>query len=242
MPPPTAPHVSLVIPTFNECKRLPGTLAAVCNHFTSRRYTWEVVVVDGGSNDGTPGQVRAATAEEARIKLRELSHNMGKGATIKEGLRASTGRYIFFCDADLATPISYIDDGLSHLLCGADMVYADRRRPGARLDGYTLLRRLMSRSFNLLTRTLVATDVQDTQCGFKGFRREIVPSILDTSREDGFAFDVELFLIAREKNLRVEGFPVRWTHVGANSKIHPFRDSLNMAWRLLAMRRRFRGR
>lgn len=231
-----------MIPTLNERTRLPGTLAAVCGHLSARAYPWEVLVVDDGSTDGTVETVRAAAAAEPRIGLKQLIHNLGKGATVKEGLRVSAGRYVFFIDADLATPISHLDDGLSLLVGGADMVYADRYRPGARLTGYTPLRRLMSRSFNLLARTLVGTRASDTQCGFKGFRRDVIPIVLDDSREDGFAFDLELFLIARERGLRVAGFPVCWSHHAKGSKIRPLEDSLHMTWRLLALRRRYRHR
>lgn len=233
-------HLSLIVPCYNEAQRLPRSLPVMLDYLRRQDYGWELLLVDDGSSDGTAALIDAAAAAEPRIRALHLPHNVGKGGTVKHGLLAARGFFVFFSDTDLSTPLNHLADGLSLLEQGADFVYADRHMPGAQLRGYNPLRRLMSHSFNWCTRLLLLPGITDTQCGFKGFRRAILAPMLARLIEHYFAFDVELLVIAREQGWRLAPFPVTWDNVAA-SKVKPFSDALAMFSALLVIRRRRRA-
>jgi len=230
-------QLSLVVPCFNEAGRLPHSLPRMLAFLHRQEYRWELLLVDDGSTDGTAALIDQAAADDARVRVLHLPHNIGKGETVKHELLAAQGRFVFFTDTDLSTPVDYLADGLRLLDQGADLVYADRHLPASQLRGYNPLRLLMSHSFNWCTRLLLLPGITDTQCGFKGFRRTVLPQLLERQTESHFAFDVELLVIARALSLRCAGFPVVWDNVAA-SKVKPFADALAMFAALLVIRRR----
>lgn len=233
-------YLSLVVPCFNEAARLPRSLPVMLAYLQQQEYAWELLLVDDGSSDGTAALIDAAANADPRVRAMHLPHNIGKGGTVKHGLLAAQGKHIFFSDTDLSTPIDSLADGLRLLEQGVEFVYADRHMRGAQLRGYNPLRRVMSQSFNLCARWLLLPGISDTQCGFKGFRRNIIAPLLKRNNETHFAFDVELLVIAREQGWRTQGFPVVWDNVGA-SKVKPFSDALAMFSALLVIRRRLRA-
>ena len=232
-------RLSLVVPCFNEALRLPRSLPVMLDYLRRQGGAWELLV-DDGSSDGTAALIAAAAATEPRVRALHLPHNIGKGGTVRHGLLAARGEYVFFSDTDLSTPVEYLAAGLRLLEQGADIVYADRHMPGSQLRGYNPLRRLMSHSFNACTRLLLLPGISDTQCGFKGFRRAILPPLLERNSISHLSFDVELLVIAREQGWRLAAFPVTWDNVAA-SKIKPFSDALAMFAALLVIRRRRRA-
>jgi dolichyl-phosphate beta-glucosyltransferase len=233
------PLLTIVIPAYNEAHRLPTTLPNVIAFAEAQDYPVEVVVVDNASTDSTSEVVREIAADCSFISLHQQPIQ-GKGAAVRKGMLKGRGEYLFMCDADLAMPIEEVSKFLPPTLSGYDVAIASREAHGAvRYDepGY---RHLMGRVFNFVVRTLAVPGIQDTQCGFKCFRREVAHDILAVQTINGWAFDVEILHIAHRRGYRLVEVPVHW-YYGEGSRISPIRDSLNMLIEVLRVRRNGRN-
>ena len=232
-----AVDLSLVIPAYNEEARLPATLATVVRYLSTQPYSWEVIVADDGSEDATPSIAAEWSRREARLRHLRLPHR-GKAAAVREGILASHGRMVIFTDADLSTPIEYLEPACALLEDGWDIVIGSREGAEARRIGEPLHRHLMGRVFNRIVQLLVVPGVEDTQCGFKGFRAEVARDLFGHSRlyHNGArpargplvtGFDVEILYLARRRGYRLAVLPVIWRHV-EGSKVRPGIDSIIM--------------
>ncbi len=232
------PRLSIVIPAYNEERRLPATLERVAAYLARLPYPAEVIVVDDGSEDRTAEIAeKFATTLPARMRVIRNDHR-GKGYTVRTGMLAAEGDYILFSDADLATPIEEWEKLHSYLEAGWDIAIGSREGLGARRVGEPWYRHLMGRVFNHLVRWVAIADFQDTQCGFKAFRREVAHDLFrrvqlygeGARRVKGGAvtgFDVEVLFLARKRGYRIREVPVEWRY-GANTKVNPVRDSIRM--------------
>jgi glycosyltransferase involved in cell wall biosynthesis len=236
--------VSLIIPCYNEARRLPGTLASALAYFAQRDYSWELLIADDGSSDATPEIAAAAAAAQPGVRHLRLPHR-GKAAAVRAGVEAARGQVIIFTDADLSTPIEYVEHARRRLLAGSDLVIGSREGKGARRVDEPFYRHFMGRLFNYLVQGLLVRGVRDTQCGFKGFRSEVARDLFGRSRlyrDDGevhgplvTGFDVELLFLARKFGYRLYQLPVTWHHV-EGSKVRPGLDSLLMLGDILRVR------
>ncbi len=235
------PFLSIVIPTYNERRRIVDTLTEVAGYLATQAYSWEVVVADDGSTDGTADLVREFREGHPGVRLLPLSHG-GKGWAVRHGILEAQGEFRFTCDADLSMPIAQISRFLPPDRSGFDVAIASREVPGARRIGEPGSRRLMGRIYNLAVRALVLPGLADTQCGFKCYRGQVAEEVFPLQRFDGFSFDVEVLYIARRRGMVVVEVPIDW-YYRSHSKVRPVRDSLAMARDLLRMRwRRLSGR
>jgi dolichyl-phosphate beta-glucosyltransferase len=224
------PDLSIVIPAFNERDRLPGTLMRLDRYFESvdADQSIEIIVVDDGSSDGTDAAVRdlrLPNSTPTTIVVHEV--NRGKGAAVRSGFAASSGRWVLLSDADLSAPI----EGLDILKAGA---HPDGIAIGSRAIDRDLVktpqpphRDFMGRIFNLVVRILGLSGFHDTQCGFKLFPGEVARHLAAAQRIDGFAFDVELLLLAQHWGVAVKEVGVTWHHVEA-SRVLPLRHAGQM--------------
>ena len=237
---PTAEHtaplsLSLIIPAYNEAHRIVDTLATAAAYLDAQPYPSELILVDDGSTDGTFDLATHSLANRADARALSITH-AGKAAAIRAGMRAAGCDLVAFSDADLATPLSYLDDlRMAITTFGCDVAIGSREGIGARRLGEPLYRHVMGRVFNLLVRTLVLPGIQDTQCGFKLFTRDAAHALLDRAllytADDATvtgprvtAFDVELLVIARRLGLKTCPIPVVWTY-GTHTKVNPLRDT-----------------
>lgn len=245
------PELSIVVPAYNERERLPHTLAEIDNFISSSGLQVELIVADDGSEDETAAMARAFEPTNACYRVLALPHR-GKAATVRSGVLAARGRYVLFTDADLSTPINYVEPLLSALRAGADVAIGSREMTGARRVGEPAYRHLMGRLFNALVRLVAVPGISDTQCGFKAFRREAAQQLFGALRVHGTdatvrgprvtGFDVEVLFLARRLGYRVVEVPVFWQHV-SGSKVDPVRDSFRMMADVLRVRwNAFRGR
>lgn len=216
-----APHLSLVIPAYNEANRLGRHLGHVIAFLSARPYTTELLVVSDGSVDGTRQVVEAAIATiEPSAPLRawclEYHPNAGKGRAVRTGVLASRGNHVAFTDADLSTPIEEVDRGLAVLVAldnpGARIVIGSRAVRGARVgQKQPLYRRVSARMFNLLRDGITGVHtLRDTQCGLKVFDGPLARAIFSMQVIDGFMFDVETVYIAQRMGIVISELGVAW--------------------------------
>jgi len=230
-----APFLSVVIPAYNEEKRLPESLAAALDFLKKQTYASEIIVSDDGSQDRT-----VAVAEE---QLKGFPHqilvapqNRGKGHAVRQGMLAATGNYLLFTDADFSTPIEEVTKFLAHLEKDQDVVIGSRALPDSKIEIHqNFLRETMGKVFNFLAQSWAFKGVHDSQCGFKAFRREAAHKLFNLQKLDGFSFDVEIVYLTQKLGYRLLELPVIWRN-SAQSRVQVFRDPLMMFWDVLRIR------
>lgn len=239
------PYLSIVVPAYNEERRLPATLARILCYLDEQPYEGEVIVVDDGSKDRTAEIVRGLMPQYPNLRLIENDHR-GKGYAVRTGMLAAKGRAVLFCDADLAVPIEETGRLLAWLEEGYDVAIGSREGLGAKRYGEPWYRHLMGRVFNFLVRLIAVGHFRDTQCGFKCFKGEVARDLFSNVRLYGerarpikgaatTAFDVEVLFLALKRGYRVAEVPVEW-HYGLQSKVNPLTDSIRMLRDVLLIR------
>jgi glycosyltransferase involved in cell wall biosynthesis len=165
----TAPYLSIVVPAYNESRRVGASLDAILRWLDARGTPGEIVVVDDGSTDGTSQAAETRRAGDRRVRVVRLPANRGKGAAVRAGARASEGRLLLVTDADLSTPIEEVDRLIARMReTSSDIVIGSRALAGSKVVvAQPVWRRLMGRGFNVIIRTLTDLPYRDTQCGFK---------------------------------------------------------------------------
>lgn len=228
------PPVSIVIPVYNEARRIQSTLHEVAAWLHGTGGGAEVVIVDDGSTDATAQLVHELQPEMPFLRMLSLPHG-GKARAVLAGLRDATGDIVGFMDADLATPLDTLLRTLEALAGDADLVIASREGGGSNRIGEPWHRHAMGRVFNGLVRWTLLPEIQDSQCGFKFMTRSARDLILQrvrlytsdqtVSQPRVTAFDVELLYIARILGMNMTVIPVVWQY-GDHSKVNPLRDTL----------------
>jgi dolichyl-phosphate beta-glucosyltransferase len=229
------PLLTIIIPAWNEERRLPTTLPQVVAFAEAQDYPVEILVVDNASADRTSDVVREIAAEHPIVSLLHQPIQ-GKGAAVRLGMLAGKGEYLFICDADLAMPIEEVAKFMPPALADYDVAIASREAPGAQRYDEPWQRHLMGRVFNFVVRMLAAPGIQDTQCGFKCFHRDAARDLFSIQTIDGWAFDVEVLHAAQRRGYHLVEVPINW-YYGADSRINPIRDSINMLIEVLRIRR-----
>ena len=228
------PFLSVVIPAFNEATRIIDTLEQVVSYLGRQSYSWEVVVVDDGSSDGTAALVSQWMPEHKEVRVETIPH-AGKGWAVRHGMRATSGEYRFMCDADLAMPIEYLSTFLERMDEGYDIAIGSRQIAGATRVNEPPLRHIMGRIFNWSVRIVAVQDFQDTQCGFKCFRGEVADELFAFQRTRGFGFDVEILYLALKSGLRAIEIPISW-YYHRESTVRPRVDSILMLLDIIRVR------
>ncbi len=232
----TQPEYSVVIPAFNEARRLPGTLRRLDDWFAALPGNYEFIVVDDGSADATGPAARAFRPRRGRLRVLRNLRNRGKGASVRRGVAAARGRWILFTDADLSTPIEELARLQAALGEGVGIAIGSRAVPGARVvKPQPWYRTCMGKSFNLLVRLVLLPGVHDTQCGFKLFPRAQGRKLFRRMTIPRFGFDAEILYLARRCGLRITEVPVAWYNSLATT-VSPLRDSLVMLLDLFRIR------
>ncbi len=228
--------LSLIIPAYNEARRLPPYLASVRQHLEGRfpdRY--EVIVVDDGSRDGLSDVLAPLASDWPELVVMRHSENRGKGAAVRTGMLAARGQMLLFADADGATPILQETKLFEAVEAGADLAVGSRLMVGANVTRRrTWTRGLLGRLFAGLARWWLGVSVRDTQCGFKMFRREAARKLFSMGRETGYLFDLELLMLAGRLGYGVAEVPIDWADVpgGHLSLTGEFGRVLIGLWRL----------
>ena len=229
--------ISIVIPAFNEEKRIEGSLSEACAYMNGFGGEYEMIVVDDGSSDGTARIVDRIAKVVRNLRLIRYEKNRGKGHALRTGVLATKGDFVLVMDADLSTPMEelrklmpYLSDGGFDIAIGSRaLALSDiiKKQPW--------WRRGMGKSFNKIVRMLVIGGFSDTQCGFKLFKGEIARSLFGEAKIDRFAYDVEILALGTKKGCGIKEVPIRWIN-SPESRVDPVKDSLRMLVDLLRIR------
>ena len=229
------PSLSVIVPAFNEARRIAATVTTLATYFDGQGWDWELLVADDGSTDETAGIVETLAASQPRVRVLRQPHR-GKGGAVRAGMLAATGACRFMCDADLAMPVSQIPAFLDHMARGVDVAIGSREGRDARRIGEPLYRHLVGRVFNGVVQMLALPGIEDSQCGFKMFTAAAAEKVFSQVTTDGWAFDVEALAIARRLGLRIVEVPIEW-HFGEASKLRVLPDGVAMLRELWRIRR-----
>jgi len=228
--------LSVVIPAYDEERRIGPTLERIVAYLRRRGGTSEILVVAEGCRDRTVDIVKGIATGELPLRVLDSGVNHGKGRCVRRGMLAARGALRLFTDADLSTPIEELDRLAGAIAAGHDVAIGSRRLPESRVDvPQPWWRQAMGRGFNWCVRHLAVPGIADTQCGFKLFSADATQQIFSRQRIDEFGFDVEVLWIARRLGLRVAEVPVTWLD-DRDSKVRPISD----AWRMLVDLQRIR--
>lgn len=238
------PFLSVIVPSYNEKKNLErGVLEEVIEFLKQQSYSWEVILTDDGSTDGTPEILEAFAQKHKNVIVLKNAH-AGKGPTVKAGMLKATGQWRLFTDFDQSTPLSEVTKLLRYIDT-YPIIFGSREIEGARRDKEPFYRHLMGRGFNFLVQLLAVRGVQDTQCGFKLFSAKATEQLFPALyvyggkqlRKDAFtgAFDVELLFLARKFRIPAKEVPILWKH-HSTDRVSPIKDSLRMLRDILQIR------
>ena len=227
----TAPELSIIIPAYNEEKRLGRGLAHIRDYFASHPVGpggIEILVVDDGSTDGTAKVAQDWANQESSLRLVSNGKNRGKGYSVRHGMLEACGRIALFTDADLSSPIEESEKLLAAIGAGNDIAIGSRALDRSLIAVHqSRFREIAGMIFNGFVRLFTGLSFHDTQCGFKAFVREPCRVVFEQQRIERFGFDPEVLFLARRRGLRIAEVPVRWAHDPA-TKVRVFRDSLLM--------------
>jgi dolichyl-phosphate beta-glucosyltransferase len=235
--------LSIVVPIFNEERRLPALLEAL--EADADRVAAEaglelvdVLLVDDGSTDGTEALLAKFDRPPGRSRVLRFPRNRGKGAAVRDGMLAARGELALMTDVDLSTPLDELGLLVTAVREGVDVAIGSRALDRSKvLVHQPFYRERMGRIFNRLLRSLTRLPWHDTQCGFKLFRLETAIRLFELQRVGGYAFDAELLVNARRLGLQVKEVPVRWidnpdTHVGLlTASTQMALDTIRIAYR-----------
>lgn len=226
------PHLSVIIPAYNEEKRLPSTLESVHNFLSESDHDFEIIIVDDGSNDNTKAVVNDFAGSHCSVRLIAHSPNMGKGYSVREGMLKAEGEFLLLDDADGASPIAEVSRLMKAIEAGADVAIGSRAKPGDETVVKALShRKHIGNTFNMIVQSSLLPGIQDTQCGFKLFKREVAKELFSIARLNRYAFDVEILYLARFKGYEIAEVPINWTNI-EGSKINLVTDPLNMLFEI----------
>lgn len=227
-------ELSVVIPAYNEEQRLARCIAEVGPYLDAFAGTVEVLVVENGSTDRTPRLADELAAKDPRVRAMHLPER-GKGLASRQGVLASVGRIVVLCDVDFSMPVEQATRLIRSIADGADIAIASREAPGSQRIGEPLHRHLIGRVFNWLVQRLALPGLNDSQCGFKAFRRPVARDLFEKQTVNGWAFDIEVLYIARRRGYTIREVPITWRYA-ASSRVVLVRDTIGMLRELLMIR------
>jgi dolichyl-phosphate beta-glucosyltransferase len=226
-------ELSVIIPAYNEERRLPKTLDSVYHFLSKRGRSFEILVVDDGSHDSTCDLVLEYAKDHPEVRIKSYQPNRGKGFAVRIGMLVARGEALLIDDADGSSPIEEVERLEKALADGADLVIGSRAKPDeSRQVEVQFHRKFIGNTFNVIVQRLLLPGIYDTQCGFKLFTRQAARDIFSVNRIDGFGFDVEVLYIAKMRSYNIVELAINWANV-EGSKVNVLIDSPKMLLEVL---------
>lgn len=239
-------YLSIIIPAYNEEKKIEKDLALVYDYLEKQPYTYEVLVVDDGSRDKTSEIVMSLKAGYRNLSCIKYKENRGKGYAVRTGMLQAKGEYVLFADAGTCVPFEDLEKAIRLLRDSCDVAIGSRALPESQvLRKQPKYRQIGSRLFGVVVRHIMGVNpIKDTQCGFKAFKREAALAIFNRNRINGFMFDTETILNAKKMSFKIIEFPVTWRS-DPDTRFNPifgtFRNMMELLQIKLSIRRRSNG-
>ncbi|MBU0569235.1 glycosyltransferase [Patescibacteria group bacterium] len=228
------PYLSIVIPVYNESKRL-NTLPTICRYLKKQKYKSELILVNDGSIDNTLSLLKKMKLPK-KIKIISYIENQGKGHAVKKGMLVARGDYKMFFDIDLATPLKFVNIFLKQARKGSDVIIGSRKVRGAKLiKRQPLLRETLGKGFTFLSCLTLGVNVTDFTCGFKLFSKKATKEIFSRSLINGWGFDAEILFLAQKCSFQIEEIPVTWKDNSA-TRVRLSKDIINSLKELIHIR------
>jgi len=228
--------LSIIIPAYNEAKRIAGTIETICVFLERKHLYSELILVNDGSTDDTLQIIKAYCDPNDMIKIISYNKNRGKGYAVRSGVLSATGDILLFLDADLSTAIEETESFLDEI-DNYDVLIGSRRLKNSNIiKKQPFYRVFLGRLFSLFVDSIFHFDIEDTQCGYKMFKREPARNIFENLKIEKFSFDVEVLYLASKFNYRIKQLPVTW-HNDADSSIYAVKDGMKMLLDLIKIKR-----
>jgi len=233
-------YLSVIIPAYNEEKRIKKTLKEIDKYLSKQSYDYEILVVNDGSKDRTAKVVRELFSDIKNLRLVDNKENRGKGYVVRQGLLEAKGEYRLFTDADNSTSIDQIEKMWPEFKKGHEVVIGSRDIEGSIIAvSQPWWRIMLGNIFNLLVQIVSGLwGIWDTQCGFKGFTKKAVEDIFPKCRINRFAFDVEALVLAKKNGYKIKEIPVIWINspestVGFKSMVKMLIEVFQIRWNII---------
>ncbi|XOB41608.1 MAG: dolichyl-phosphate beta-glucosyltransferase [Candidatus Nealsonbacteria bacterium] len=233
-------YLSVIVPAYNEERRLPKTLREIDKYLRAKTYDYEIIVVSDGSKDRTVEVVRNLMAEIKNLKILDFKENQGKGFGVRQGMLEAKGDFRLFTDADNSTSVDQVEKMWPEFKKGYDIVIGSRDVKGAVLDPpQSWLHGFLADIFKLLRKIIAGLwELEDTQCGFKCFTKKAAESIFPKCKINRFAFDPEFLIVAKKLRYKIKEIPIYWKNdpeskVKFKSMVKMGIDLLKIRWNLI---------
>lgn len=231
----STPKLSVVIPAYNESTRLKSTLPQIIEFFDSQKYSSEIIISNDGSTDQTTQTIKKFAKKHPQLKLVDLPDNLGKGGALRQGILATTGKWVLFMDADLSTPLAELDK-FWDFTPDHDVIIGSRKMTGAQITKHqSFIRENLGKIFTLLTNLLATKNLSDITCGFKLFKGDVARRLFAQGLLDDWSFDAEILFLAQKHHHPIKEVPVKWQN-DPRTKVSMFRDGINALWGLIKIR------
>jgi len=233
--------LSIVIPAFNESKKIAGDIKAAAEFLNSQHLTGEIIVVDDGSTDNTSQVAQGVqVSTDVQLNIIRCDSHHGKGYAVRTGIKASTGQFVMFADSGSCVPYEDTLRGLELIKKGTcDIAHGSRKMPDCHIEkNQSLYRRICAKLFHwfIIHYIGISSEYTDTQCGFKVYRGEVARSLYSKAFTDGFAFDIEIILLAQKEGYKIKEFPLDWS-CDRDSRLSPSRSLFQILKELIIIKR-----
>ncbi|MEM3555803.1 MAG: glycosyltransferase family 2 protein [Candidatus Micrarchaeia archaeon] len=228
-------YLSIILPVHNESSVLESSVNKVIATVSSITPSFEIIIAEDGSTDGTYEIARRIAEKNSSVKLLHSRKRLGRGKALKKALRKARGRIAVYMDADLSSHPSHLKQLIERIEDGASIATGSRLMKGSATQR-PMKREIASRIFNFLVRVLLGSRIMDHQCGFKAFRMRDVLPLLKKVKDDYWFWDTEILVRAQREGMRVDEIPIRWSH-GRFTKVSFTKDVLYMLGRILWLRK-----
>jgi glycosyltransferase involved in cell wall biosynthesis len=226
--------LSVIFPAYNEAEVLEDTIKKVILNLDTFADSYEIIIAEDGSTDGTNKLASMLAEKDTRIKHVHRQKRLGRGTALKNSFKKSSGEVLVYMDLDLATDLSHLRELIEAInIEGFDLATGSRLLSKSKVNR-SWTRNLASSSYNLIVRKLLGSKIKDHQCGFKSFRREPLLILVDEVEATHWFWDTEILVRANRRGYKIKEIPVLWKS-GKETKVRLLKDSLNMFWQALSL-------